>query len=261
MMSFSSCSVSASEYLSGKEIVPVTKSLRPGGVKSVYEIPEEEGGRSRARDQMRQMGNQNDTSAGGDAASGGGKAQILSEGPLMMANEGLLWTSWQQVYASIQGKTMYVFPNKDAAVPLLSIALDVKTDTGLARTHPEEAFQLEIALCQGGKLVGRKNFKTTSSVERNSWVMSVNQAQEHALVLANSQSSTSSSSSVSAAPQQDETDADEPAAAVDYHLKGYLLKYTEGYFWNSWQRQYAFSSFVIHPTPEKRFSHSLCFPF
>eukprot|EP01122_Echinamoeba_exundans_P007789 TRINITY_DN2469_c0_g1_i1.p1 TRINITY_DN2469_c0_g1~~TRINITY_DN2469_c0_g1_i1.p1 ORF type:complete len:1285 (-),score=326.57 TRINITY_DN2469_c0_g1_i1:159-4013(-) len=229
--------VSASEYLSGKAIVPMTKSLRPAGVKSVYELSEEDGGRSRARDQMRHLGNAPEAASDGSSAAGG-KTQIFSEGNLMLAVEGFLWNSWQEAYLSIQGRTLYVFQNKDAAVPLVSIPLDVKTDTGLARPVDDEPTQLEVAVCQNGKLVGRRVFKANNSADRNSWILSINQAQEQALIAPRA-SEAQSSSSTSTSSSDRVTDDDSSASSnVNYHLNGYLLKYTEGYFWNSWQRQF-----------------------
>lgn len=210
----------------------MTKSLRPADVKSVYEVAEEDGGRSRARDQVRQMGNAPEASA----AESSGKVAVVSEGSLMLGTDGFLWTSWSEAFGSIQGKTFYVFANKDAAAPLVSVPLDVKTDTGLARAVPEEPFELEVAICLNGKLVGKRLLKTNTTAERNSWILSINQAQELALVAPTSTprpTQSSSSSSSTSEPSSEQTEN------IDYHLKGSLLKYTEGFFWNSWQKQYA----------------------
>jgi hypothetical protein len=164
--------MSSRELLEGKIAPPVLKSIRPANVKSVYEVSEEAGGRSLVKDQLR-AANNDKGGAKSSANAGSGKIEQLSEGTLMIASAGFLWTSWSNVFVALKGKTFYVFEDQAAAVPLHSIHL-----SNLSEIKGSDD-ELIMELISTGK--PPLKLKCHTVTEKESWKLSFVEAKKKAM--------------------------------------------------------------------------------
>lgn len=76
--------LNSSEWFSGTNKPPVLLNLRPEGMTSVYEIKEEEGGRSRFKDEARKKATPNTS------------AEPRTSGSVSMLVQGYIWNSWEK---------------------------------------------------------------------------------------------------------------------------------------------------------------------
>ncbi|EFA79075.1 villin [Heterostelium album PN500] len=86
------------------KVTPHTISMKPEGILSIYEVSEEEGGKSKQKDKLEQMAttlNNNDT--------------FITEGDVKQEIDGWLFNTYQPRYLKIIKDRLYCFVNEDSA--------------------------------------------------------------------------------------------------------------------------------------------------
>ncbi len=110
-------SLSCAEWLSGKnKDTTVVQSMQPPGLLSVYDVPEEDGGRSRLKDNQR--------GASPSSVKSGPLPQVNTGRYLLLEIVGIIWNSWYRRYVIAQEDGLYCFDNEQSANVLESVQYD-----------------------------------------------------------------------------------------------------------------------------------------
>jgi len=228
-------------------------SLKPQGVKSVYEVSKAEGGRSKKLDSMKKAGMTKEeirTEVKADQ-----KEAQMSQGELELLTGGYFWDAWVPHHVEIKKKGIYAFQTGEniSAVPDESVEfVDMKTvEAG------EEPQVLVIVKEDGSDL----QFRAPTESERDVWVRAIIKAKETSEQQEQVGSGAPPVSSVVDYSLFSLVDLEEEAALTSGNKggdaaeggggggitanesdlpqpEGFLTSLEHGYFFNSWTRNY-----------------------
>jgi len=141
------------------KVVPHTKSMKPEGATSIYDVSEEEGGKSKEKDKLDQLASQQLNT----------KESFLLESEIKQEIEGWLFNTFETRYLKLIKDKLYCFLNEDSAQALWELQLlSIKN---LAVYDEEEwANRFNIILSND------KDYKMEckSVDQRDAWITSIN---------------------------------------------------------------------------------------
>eukprot|EP01133_Synstelium_polycarpum_P001211 gene1211-1400_t len=150
--------------------VPVTVSMQPEGLKSIYEVPEEDGGKSKQKDKLEQLTTKLSTNE-----------TFLLEGDVKQEVEGWLFNTYQPRYLKIVKDRLYCFLNEDAAQSLWDISMaNIKYVDIYDSEQGDKEWLLRFNIILNS---GKEHKMECQSVDlRDAWITSINAYREMALV-------------------------------------------------------------------------------
>ncbi|KAN0039091.1 hypothetical protein ACTA71_001285 [Dictyostelium dimigraforme] len=159
------------------KVIPHTISMKPDGVQSIYEVSEEEGGKSKEKDKLEQLSK---LSIGdGNSDGNGGDSSFITEGMVKQEIEGWLFNSYENRYLKIIKDRIYCFLNEDSAQaiwdsPILNVKYVDIYDEDENTSGEEWSLRFNIIL-----LNGKEHKMECSTVQqRDSWCQSINAYRE-----------------------------------------------------------------------------------
>eukprot|EP01097_Dermamoeba_algensis_P006258 TRINITY_DN3919_c0_g2_i1.p1 TRINITY_DN3919_c0_g2~~TRINITY_DN3919_c0_g2_i1.p1 ORF type:complete len:891 (-),score=211.28 TRINITY_DN3919_c0_g2_i1:215-2857(-) len=166
--------LNAAEWFSGKTSGPKTKSLKPAGAKSVFEVPEEQGGKTPVivrRSEGSAISDPKDTSQSQSLAqavqSSISKSNKMEEGEVHMQEAGWFGYNWVSRWLSVEGNFAYCFEKQESPSALLIINYDdIESIEPLPENYCQDksAFSLKV---KGNKIY---KFAVASVQEREQWI-------------------------------------------------------------------------------------------
>ncbi|KAF2069223.1 hypothetical protein CYY_009459 [Polysphondylium violaceum] len=151
-------------WFSGGEkfkVVPHTKSMKPEGATSIYDVSEEEGGKSKQKDKLVQLASTQLNT----------KESFLLESEIKQEIEGWLFNTYESRYLKLIKDKLYCFLNEDSAQAVWELSLlSIKNLAVYDDQDGEWALRFNILLSND------KDYKMEcrSTEQRDAWITSIN---------------------------------------------------------------------------------------
>ncbi|EGC37711.1 hypothetical protein DICPUDRAFT_46298 [Dictyostelium purpureum] len=153
------------------KVIPHTTSMKPEGATSIYDVSEEEGGKSKQKDKLEQL--QSNTL--------NNKETFITEGIVKQDIEGWLFNTYEPRYLKIVKDKIYCFLNEDSAQANWEVAInnikyvDIYQDPNSGeKLDPEWATRFNIILSNGKEY----RMECGSIEQRDAWTTSINAHKE-----------------------------------------------------------------------------------
>lgn len=154
--------VDAAQFFSAdgpEDTRPTLVSLNPGGMVSVYDVAEADGGRSREAEMERAL-----ALTAVEFEDRG--TETLTEGAVRMMSVGWLYTSYVPRFLAMKGLMLYVFESADAAASLMRA---YGPNIGEVRADPDAPTRFVVDVGAGAPW----HFEAESEARRDQWVTSI----------------------------------------------------------------------------------------
>lgn len=229
--------ISGKEWLAGKNAPPSTVSLKPEGAVSVFDVPEEEGGKNRRVEETKRMEKAGVLSSSSGPSSGSAIKRVsrVKGGKLIWESRGWFRTTLNERWVIISSDAVYVFPNEESAIAQFSIPLNLLSK---AEKNADIEDRFFITTSEGQRydfIVPPPSSEEVNYASRDVWIDSILQAK------AETEFPTAIVSS--AKPEKKKAEADEEEEEIvdqdtEGPLEGWLLIHNQGWFFESWPRRW-----------------------
>lgn len=223
--------LTSTEWFKGVNKEPVLFKLRPEGMTSVYEVSEEEGGRSRTKDVARSIGKSANVS-------------LKTNGYIQFEVQGYFWDSWEKRWLSLSNsnKSLFFFKDENSPLSLLEIPLEKIEDIVPDSLNEVDFF---IVIKSGNGILNYK-LKAESGTEREEWISSLKdhkskylanlqiEAKKTEQVQKESKNKSEISLTQEEEPKKEEKKIEKEKNEEDDIFEGYLKFFQNGYIWNAW---------------------------
>lgn len=198
------------EWLSGKSAPANTKSLKPEGMVSIYDVPEEEGGKNRELEEIKRS-----EKAGQENVAAGTKMTKIKEGYLKWITKGYFLTSWYDRWVTIKHDVIHVFPSEESPAAQFSIPISLVKDVEIDSAFPTRFL---VTTVHNNTYL----FDAVDAATRNNWKFTILEAKKK-LVEKDIKS---------------KSDHHDSASKDEEPPEGWMMIQTMGWLFESWQRRW-----------------------